>query len=115
MFTNEELIKQWSNDTKRKAFIQDFKAWGVWFTQPELDLTFYKYDLPNGARLIALEYLRSPYPGERTTGDSDVIICSKLYYQSGAHFTPSATSMFMIVDHLKCLKEKLVKEMKQNI
>lgn len=114
IFTNQKLVKLWSNDRKRKAFIQDFKAWGVWFTQPELNLTFYKFDLPDGSRLIALKYLRTPYPNEKPDGDTEPVSCSKHYLQRGAYFNPAAASGYEMADHLKFLKEKLMKEMKNN-
>ena len=112
MFTKRELIKLWSNDQKRKAFIQDYKTWGLWFTQPELDLTFYKYDFPDGSRLIAIEYLREPHQYEKTDG-SETVICNKYCLQRGAYFTPSAACGYEMTDHLKTLKEKLIKELKQ--
>ncbi len=64
MFTTQEYIKHFSNDEKRKAFIADHRSWGVWFTQPELGLTYYKHDLPDGARIVVEEYFRAPYSGE---------------------------------------------------
>ena len=114
MLTNQELVELWSNDQKRRAFAQDFKAWGVWFTQPELDLTFYKYDLPDFSRLIALEYLRASYPSERNGGSGDAITCNKFYLQRGAYFNPFAVSGYEIANHLKNLKGKLIKEMNPN-
>lgn len=108
MFTNQELAKLWSNELKRRAFVHDFKTWGVWFTQPELDLTFYKYDLPDGVRLIAMEYVQAvDAHGDKTTH-------YKHYLQRGKHFNPSPTCDYEMSNHLKRLKEKLLKEMKQN-
>lgn len=115
MFTNQELVKLWSNDQKRRAFVEDFKTWGIWFTQPELDLTFYKYDLPDGTRLTTMEYLREPYPSEKSDGNSDAIVCKKHYLKRGAYFNPSAASDYEMADHLKVLKEKLTKELKENV
>ena len=114
MFTNTQLVKLWSNDQKRKAFIQDYKTWGIWFTQPELKLTFFKYDLPDCTRLIVMEYLRAPYPGEKTDGNSAAITAIKQYIQRGDYFNPSSTSTYQMTDCLKYLKEKLSKELKQD-
>jgi len=113
MFNNLELTKLWSNDQKRKAFIQDYRAWGVWFTQPELDLTFYKYDMPDCSRLIAMEYLRAPYPGEKTDGNSSTVTCVKHYLQRGDYFNPSSAPGYQMTEHLKYLKEKLAKEQRE--
>ena len=114
MYKKQELIKLWSNDKKRKAFVEDYKTWGVWFTQPELDLTFYKFDFENGSRLIVMEYLRSPYTSERTRIQSKSILCRRYYLQTGDYFNPSAVSDFAIAEHLKLMKMQLSFELNGN-
>jgi hypothetical protein len=115
MYTNQELIRLWSNDQKRREFINRYKDWGVWFKQPELDLTFYKYDLPDGSgRIIAMEYKREPYSysGEKANRDG-LVTAHKLYFHQSKCFNPSATSDFIIAGHLMELKTKLAKDMKR--
>lgn len=114
MFTNQEHVKLWSNDEKRWAFVQDFKVWGVWFIQPELGLTFYKYDLPDDSRIIAMEYQREPYYGEKPDGNGETVTASKRYLQCGKYFIPSPTNDYRIADHLKDIKARLMKELKDN-
>ena len=109
MITNNELAKLWSNNEKRRAFIQNFKAWGVWFTQPELDLTFYKYDLPGGSRIIAMEYLRDFYPYERPEDGRKYAVNHLLYLQHGKYFSPTTVSEHVLAGRLMDLKEKLMK------
>ena len=115
--TNEEkqaLIKAWANDQKRRAFPGEYKTWGVWMTLPELDLTFYKYDLPDGNRIIAMEYLREAHYGEDVYG-SDVPVKGVRYYlQLGKYYEPSSVQDYTIGDHLKRLKMKMQKELKDN-
>ena len=113
MFTNQELLMLWANDQKRREFVQNYNAWGVWFTQPELDLTFYKYDLPGGGRLIAMEYPREPYASEKHNGSGEAVTNHKFYLQHGKYFNPSAASDYEIADRLKDLKVNLSKEQKQ--
>ena len=113
MFTNKELLEQWANDAKRREFANNYSVWGVWFTQPELGLAFYKYDLPGGGRLIAMEYLREPYSHERDLRAEDAIQCHKLYLQPGKYFIPVSASEHEIAEKLKKLKETLSKEQKQ--
>jgi hypothetical protein len=45
--TNQELVRLWANAEKRKAFLADYTKWGVWLTIPEIELTYYQYELPN--------------------------------------------------------------------
>jgi hypothetical protein len=113
MFTDHDLVKLWANDQKRREFVKDYKTWGVWFEQPELDLTYYKYDLPGGGRLIAMEYLREPYASERYSNNGESIICKSLYLQRGKHFNPFASSDAEIASRLKDVKENLSKEQRQ--
>ena len=111
MFTNQELVKLLANNEKRRAFVNNYKAWGLWLSQPELDLTYYKYDLPSGGRIIAMEYLRAPYPSEKSTGDNNPIVCKSFYLQTGDYFSPTAVSDYTIAEHLKSLKATLAKEL----
>jgi hypothetical protein len=113
MFTNQELLKLWANDGRRREFVQNYKVWGVWFTQPELDLTFYKYDLPGGGRVIAMEYLREPYQSERHNENEEAVTNFKLYLLHGKYFSPFAVSEHETAERLKELKETLNKEQKQ--
>lgn len=113
MFTDQELLKLWSNDQKRREFVQNYSVWGVWFTQPELELTFYKYDLPGGGRVIAMEYPREPYYNETPDRNGDAVTGRKFYLQCGKYFNPSAVSESVIAGRLKEIKETLNKEQKQ--
>lgn len=40
------------NDKARREWLENFRAWGVWFEVPQVDKTFYRYDFANGAALI---------------------------------------------------------------
>ncbi len=111
MHRKQDLVKLWANGEKRKAFIQDYKAWGVWFPQTELSLTFYKCDLPDGSRIIAMEYLREPYYGEKTDGGPETGL--KYYLQKGEYFNPSSVSGSTMYEHLMHLKEDMAKELRQ--
>jgi hypothetical protein len=54
--TDEQIVKLWKNDSTRKAWLDAYSDWGVWLETPELGLTYYKYDLPDGIRIIVCEY-----------------------------------------------------------
>ena len=109
MFSTQELLSLWTNDTKRREFVKNYQVWGVWFVQTELDLTYYKFDLPGGGRIIAMEYYRDPY---RMEGDTPVM-CVSFYLQRGKCFVPSASSDYNIADCLKNLRATLNTEQKQ--
>lgn len=44
------------NNEERKAWLQNYRDWGVWYKDEHIGATYYKYDFDNGARLIAEVY-----------------------------------------------------------
>ncbi len=40
------------NEKARRAWLDDFRSWGVWLEIPQVDKTFYRFDFANGAALI---------------------------------------------------------------
>jgi len=105
-YSNEDLLKLWSNSKKRREFVNGYKTWGVYLTVPELDLTFYKYDLPDGSKLIVMEYRQENYyPRDDQpkwhTGTRE-------YLQKSEYFMPDAASGHQIEDHLKTLKQEIL-------
>jgi len=63
MLESKDLIRAWSNDAKRQAFLLAYQAWGVWIRTLELELTYYRYELPAGTMIIAVEHYRRVYAG----------------------------------------------------
>ena len=50
------------NNDQRKAWLRNYKAWGLWYEDKNIGATYYKYDFENGARLIAETYI---HPGDK--------------------------------------------------
>ena len=44
------------NNDQRKAWLRDYKVWGLWYEDKNIGAKYYKYDFENGARLIVEEY-----------------------------------------------------------
>lgn len=44
------------NNDQWKAWLRDYKVWGLWYEDKNIGAKYYKYDFENGARLIAEEY-----------------------------------------------------------
>lgn len=47
------------NNDQRKAWLRNYKDWGLWYRDDNIGAEYYKYDFSNGARLIA-EVYREP-------------------------------------------------------
>ena len=107
---NKELIKRWSNDTKRRKFIADYKSTASRIIeQPKLELKFYITELPNGNKIIAMEHWGTNY-SYLTKEYGEKSIRTKYYYQDKEWFTPDAVSESYISEKLKKLKMKLQEE-----
>lgn len=44
------------NNEQRRAWIEDVEAWGLWYEDHNIQARYYKYDFPDGSRLIAVKY-----------------------------------------------------------
>lgn len=44
------------NNDSRKAWLEDYKAWGLWYRDENIDINYYKYDFSDGSRLVVAEY-----------------------------------------------------------
>ena len=49
-------LPSFKNNDQRKAWLRDYKAWGLWYEDKNIGAKYYKYDFENGARLIAEVY-----------------------------------------------------------
>lgn len=50
-----ELPKLRNND-QRKEWLNNYKDWGLWYRDENIDVNYYKYDFVDGSRLIVAEY-----------------------------------------------------------
>ena len=49
-------LPKFKNNDQRKEWLRNYKAWGLWYTDRNIDVNYYKYDFADGSRLIAVEY-----------------------------------------------------------
>ncbi|WP_368261781.1 ParB/RepB/Spo0J family partition protein [Blautia wexlerae] len=52
---NSDLPVMRNND-QRKEWLRNYKSWGLWYEDKNIEVKYYKYDFDNGARLIVEEY-----------------------------------------------------------
>lgn len=71
------------NNGQRKAWLQTYKDWGLWYEDKNIGCQYYKYDFENGARLIAEVYPRKDkHLGEHETGYLHLVVTPKIRKQS---------------------------------
>lgn len=44
------------NNDQRKEWLRNYKSWGLWYRDENIDVNYYKYDFPDGSRLVIAEY-----------------------------------------------------------
>lgn len=44
------------NNDQRKQWLSEYKNWGLWYRDENIDINYYKFDFPDGSRLVAAEY-----------------------------------------------------------
>ncbi len=56
----EELIQSelpmLKNNDQRKEWLEQYKEWGLWYRDENIDVNYYKYDFKDGSRLVVAEY-----------------------------------------------------------
>lgn len=118
--TQPEKLRQLKNKAERLAFIENYAHWGVWKEIPELRVQFYKYDLPNGARIIAQTYIHpsisylSYHQEEHAVAEYALLLPKGDDYKGtfGQEYTfyrPNGASKSAIVDYLTT-KKPLVRD-----
>ena len=111
----EKPLRQLRNKKEREAFLENYQQWGVWKEIPELRVQFYKYDLPNGARIIAQTYVHPPVSYLSYKKDTYVIAEYALivpkgddfkgsYGQEYTFYRPNGASKTVIIDYLTAKK-----------
>lgn len=111
----EKPLRQLRNKKEREAFLENYQQWGVWKEIPELRVQFYKYDLPNGARIIAQTYVHPPV-GCLSFRKTEYIVAEYAlivpqgddfkgsYGQEYTFYRPNGASKTVIIDYLTTKK-----------
>lgn len=50
-------LPKFKNNDQRKEWLRNYKDWGLWYTDRNIDVNYYKYDFADGSRLVVVEYL----------------------------------------------------------
>lgn len=49
-------LPRFKNNDQRKEWLKNYKAWGLWYTDKNINVNYYKYDFADGSRLVVAEY-----------------------------------------------------------
>lgn len=56
MVKNQPEFPVLKNADQRKEWLAKYKDWGLWYRDENIDVNYYKYDFPDGSRLVVTEY-----------------------------------------------------------
>lgn len=106
------------NNDQRKEWLKDYKSWGLWYRDENIDVNYYKYDFSDGSRLIVDEYpQRRMYWNYKEFTDEHyyhLIEKNRKYYGSDKTFEQqyvhSTDSETYLVEFLKNLQKKETKK-----
>ena len=87
------------NEKRRKAWLENYRAWGVWLRVPQLGMTYYRYDFGNGDSVIVdeVEVPKATYNKEGI--DRHWHLLERTGYRS--HWNPGGNAMSEIIDYLQ--------------
>lgn len=92
---------------QRKEFLKGFHDWPVWFTIPEANETYYRYNLPDGSSIVICEYKRWLFWKVQYTDENPESKETRLYLLKNRYhyLNDCRTSETDIVDHLKNVRK----------
>lgn len=111
--TDQPELPVLRNNDQRKEWLEDYKAWGIWYRDENIDVNYYKYDFPDGSRLVVAEYpkRRSYWKAEELADEHyyHLIEKNKKFYGSKKTFEGkyenSTDSETRLVEFLKNLQK----------
>ena len=101
-----ELPKLRNND-QRKAFLNNYREWPVWFRVNEASEVYYRYDLPDGSSIVICEY---HYYIAWLSKDQDRTGTREYLLKPGYHYLEDCkTNTTILVEHLKNIQKGVKK------
>lgn len=65
------------NNEQRRAFLESYRSWPVWFDVPQAEETYYRYILPDGSAIVICEYKQYVKWKEQYTDENPEIVYQK--------------------------------------
>lgn len=108
----EEPIEQppfpdMKNNDQRKAWLDTYHEWPVWFEVPQAGEVYYRYDLEDGYSLVICEYHTYQEWREQYKKDPDVTRTREYILTPGYHYLYDCqSSRTCMIEHLKEMRKK---------
>lgn len=95
-----------TNESKRKAVLADWQSWSIWHKAPEIGLSVYRLDLPDGSFFTASWYAGDdffPGGGTHNVNSPRFNLCDK-----GGKLKSGSKAESLLTDKLKELRKELL-------
>ena len=98
------------NNDQRKEWLQNYRSWGRWYEDEHIGMAYYRFILPDGAQIIADEYLEPISRGVyEPTSKFHLVGGDKNRYNYHAAYALMGESETEIINYLKKFKNERVK------
>lgn len=99
------------NNDQRKAFLDGYMDWPVWFEVSQADEAYYRYDLPDGSSIVICQYRYwAEWKEKYSDEDPDCTATREYLLKPGYHYLHDCrTNRSALVDHLKDIQKRLVR------
>lgn len=101
-----------SNNDQRRAFLDSYTDWPVWFKVQQADEVYYRYDLPDGSSIVICRYRYWADWMEKYSDENPDCTATREYLlKPGYHYLHDCrTNRSALVEHLKDIQKKAGKE-----
>ena len=98
------------NNEQRQQWLKDYRSWGLWYRDENIDVDYYKFDFTDGSRLIVAEYpqRRCSWRNEKEDQAHYHLLEKNCKGYKGTYdkqFVHSTDSVTYIVEFLKSLQK----------
>ena len=98
------------NNDQRKEWLKNYRTWGLWYEDEHIGMAYYRFILPDGAQIIADEYLEPISRGVyEPTSKFHLVGGDKNRYNYHAAYALIGESETEIINYLKKFKNERVK------
>lgn len=88
------------NDAKRKEWIRNYEKWGVWISVPDLNMTYYRYDVDDKVAFIVSVVLSAPKPWKPDGKDERWHLCDLVDGKPDV-FSPGGCALSVLTEYLQ--------------
>lgn len=88
------------NNEQRKAFLENYQSWPVWFRVPNAQETYYRFDLQNGDSIVIREWMYESWKWKETHSTYEYLLKPGYKYLDNCR-----TNRTALIDYLRGLRK----------